>query len=479
MSTVALNIYTSAYPTISNNIEIRVYKQSDPLAIVVSDNHPAPHGDDTWSFPGLERTNYLFRIFEMIGSSIIQELGNKMDVVPGAAQEVNFKATEQITADATTGFTSGVNTATFDGTSGTQDWRGWEVSTMDRMGTGPMKKGIDYSWNKVTGEFLLLNSGDVFAPDEWFNVDFQPQRITVTASVPVNVPLFLTPKKITANYTVSAGSDMGGLLIVDPAGNYLEITLPDIATVVAGKLLTIEMRRAAVNKTCKIKTQPSQIIDWLAGSRNDLYMCPQESIGIYKWIDPSGPTSMWRVFNPYGNFLKVGEQIYDDNSAANVFNKILMTGADGDVLQLARFYNDYVLQLPAPQVCNYDDWATGNNKYKFSLANSAVGANAGKFKIPDRRNIFFRNTDGTRLPAEWQDLTIGQHKHNNGVVDDKPAGNNENIFVYGQTNADLPGAAKGNVGNGPGFVLFQGFTSTVGGAENRPANIATRIYLLV
>jgi hypothetical protein len=470
MSTVVdLDIFTGPYPSIGNNIEVRVYMQSAPLAVLDALNHPFPHTvQDIWSFPGLPRVNLLFRVFETtggLGSSIIQQLGGDMNVTPGSANGVNFRATEQIEADVTVGFVSGVNSVTFDGTAGAEDWRGWEISTLDRMGTGPMKKGVDYTWNKTLGKLQLLNIGDVFGPNEWFNVEFEAQTSQVTASLPSIVFLFDTPKLITADYTVSAGGDMGGLLILDPASTYLEVSLPDLNTVLPGRLLTIEMRRASVNKCGKIITFMTDTIDWLQGSRNDLYICPQESLSLYRFVDPGGAAvGMWRVYNPSpGNWLQLGHTVDDDNILANVFNKVLTDGSDGDVLALARLYNDYVAQLPGGQVVNYDDWTTGNNKYKFSLANSANLANAGKFKIPDRRNIFKRNTDGTRLPGDFQAQSIQAHNH--GVpVAVAPTDPN--------TGVNITGGRSGSSGK-------QGLSDNTGGSETKPANIAGREYLLV
>lgn len=476
MATVALNIYTGAYPTISNDIEIRVYEQANPLAVVVSDRKPQPHGLHTWSFPGLPRTNYLFRIFEMSGSSIVQQLGGDMDVVPGLGNGVNFRATEQIEADVTTGLTNGTNTFTFDGTAGTEDWRGWEISTIDRIGTGPMKKGVDYSWNKTTGVFTLAQSGDIFAPNEWFNVEFEAQTTAITQSTPTIFPLFSSAKIVTANYSISAGADFGTLLIVDPPGNYIELTLPDLATVVALRPITIEMRRSSTNKCCKIKTQSGQIIDWMQGSRDSLYICPNETIKIFNFIDttnPSIPVSMWRVIDPIGNFLTVGNQISNDNIPANMFNVIQFDGAQCDVFQFARLYNDYVSLLPT--AVNYDDWATGTNKYCFSLANSSNPANANKFFVPDRRNLFERITDGTRLPGAFQDQEVGPFTLNITGKVIKKSGTGNSVVVLGAPAASVDGASPDHI-----YADYPWNLGVINvGNENRVKNVAIRKYCYV
>jgi hypothetical protein len=481
MSTLSLDIWTGAYPSIADDIEIRVYTQADPLAVVTSLRHGPPHLADSWSFPGLERTNYLFRIFEMSGGTTIRQLGDDMNVVPGSTNGVAYRATEQIQADTTIGFVSGINIVIFDGTDGKEDWRGWDIATLDRIGLDSMRKDVDYTYDKATGTITLLQEGDVFGPLEWFNVDFATQITEVTESVPDSFPQFSTPQIITADYSVNSGTDFGGLLIIKPSGNYLEIAFPDIATVVAGKLITIEMAAAGVNKCAKLIFQAGQTLDWLLGARPDLYICPNESISIYKFIDTTGddPVSMWRVYgDPGGNFKKVGEQVADDNIAGNVFNKVLFDGGILDNKQFARLYNDFILSLPGGQVVNYDDWTTGNNKYKYSLANSSNPANTGKFHVPDRRDLFERITDGTRLPGDWQDQMLLLHDHVThgkgaflqGVI---------NWFLSITNNRYSQGGGSDKIGGKNGSPDTNMRTGDTGGAENRPANIAIRKYLLV
>lgn len=478
MSTVALAIFTGAYPAITaHDITVNIYDNSNPMAIIASATHPAPHLADTWNFAGLPRVNLIFRVFETNGGAIVQQLGGDEYVVPGTSSGVSKRATEQIQADVTVGMTSGVNSFTFDGTSGTEDWRGNDIDTIDRMGgEGAMKRGVEYSWNTVTGKFMLLLTGDVFGTNEWFNVQFAMQIVDTTLSVPASIPLFSTPKIITANYTADAGSDFGGLLIVDPASTYSELTLPTITTVVPGRLLTVEMRRASVNKCCKIISTGGALFDWLAGGLGSLYICPQESLSIYRFTDPAGPTDEWRVIWPSGNFTRIGEDVVDDNIAANVFNKIMMDGSQGDVQALARFYNTWVLNLPGAQVVNYDSWTTGNNKYFFSLANSSNPANAGKFMIADRRNTFERTTDGTRLPGAFQAQAMADHRHEE-TIGTLPV----SLFgksVIGRTSGQYRSETAGNFGDFTG-PMIDSTGAAIATGEVRPANIAIRKWKLV
>lgn len=493
MSGVALQIWTAPYPSITNDLTMNVYAQSDPLAVIATLTHDGPDHtvQETWPFGGLPQEDLLFRLFETTGGTVIRQLGEDMNVVPGSKTGIAYRAPEQITADVTTGFSSGVSSVVFDGTGGKEDWRGFDIGTLNRMGgVGDMKKNVDYSWNINTGQLQLLNAGDLFNPSEWFNVDFVMQLSTVTTSSSTGQPAFATPKVIAANYNILTG-DFGGLLILrppasgTPSANYITATLPAIDSVVPSVILKIEFARSTVQQCASIACQAGETIDWLQGGLGNIYIRNLEFIEIYKFIDTAGP--VWRVANAEGNFKKVGEQVVDDNNPANVFNKILMDGgvsATGgsvglDVLQYAGLYNQFVLRLPAGEVCNYDAWSTGANQYMYSLANSSDPTKAGKFFIPNRLNQFERITDGTRVPGNWQAPAILQHAHNNGIADDKPPGDPGNVNVYSTVTTDMPGNSRGQLNNGGGPVAYQGTTSNTGGSENRPANIAVRKFLYV
>ena len=92
-----------------------------------------------------------------------------------------YRKPELIQADVTTGFISGVNTVTFDGSDGKADWRGWEIIP-ERIGQGTMKKNIDYSWDITTGEWTVLAPADIFQAGEYFFVQFQLQQQTANQS---------------------------------------------------------------------------------------------------------------------------------------------------------------------------------------------------------------------------------------------------------------------------------------------------------
>lgn len=133
---------------------------------------------------GAEFTGYNGRLKKWEG------LTGTADAVPITA--AGYKNSVQVQADVTTGFTSGTNTVTFDGTNGKPDFRKWNIKP-ERIATGTMWKD-QYSWEPNTGVWTLLTAGDVFQPLEKFDIVFEPIS-TSNTSGPV-----LVKQSIIANY---------------------------------------------------------------------------------------------------------------------------------------------------------------------------------------------------------------------------------------------------------------------------------------
>ena len=476
MATIFFNVTTLAYSG-TNTLKVVLYKASSPLAEVQAQTADGPIGETTWSFPGLDKTNYICKLLEVnpADHSIVLNQIGYFTFVPNN-ETYEFKEPILIEAGVTpmpgdeeSLFPSNVNTATV------EDWIGWDL-VIERIGTGTMKRGIDYNYNIVTGEITLVVEGDVFGDGEFFWGQFMP-RIAEgggTSEVPSGTSMFTERLLVTAATTLT-NDDIGKLILIKGASSYFEVELPDIGLVNENTITYFQSGRIS-HKCVKIKCAAGQVIDWLEGSLAELYICPNEMFALFKEVVDED-NSVWRVIFPEGNFKNVGEFISDDMNAANVFNKIELDGATATsgllATEYARLYNRYVLRLPVGQVCAYAVWGTGNNKYKFSLKD--VGT--GKFRIPDLRNVFERVTDGTRLPADFQDHAMLDHQH------ESPIGNLP-APPFGQ------GTTTRTVGRYGGTISEQSdLTShpvnTTGAAlanvddETRPKNRATKKYVYV
>lgn len=96
------------------------------------------------------------------------------------------KHDEKITVGKTPGLVAGSTSFTFDGTNGTEDWRGFEISISKLPSLANLVSGVDYSWVPATGVFQLLVSGVSFVTDSQYNVYFQdlstPAAYTLTSN---------------------------------------------------------------------------------------------------------------------------------------------------------------------------------------------------------------------------------------------------------------------------------------------------------
>lgn len=458
MPTVVLNLYTKAYPAIANRIKASVLSSTSPFAVVASQiDVTAGHPARTWAFPGLPRNNYGFSLDEIDGGGLVVNNLALFSVVPGQIDGLLTRNDEQPQVDVTPGFVSGTNTFTFDGTAGKPDYIGWEIVPSEVTGgRSILVRGLDYSWDSLTGIFTLLTVGEVFNNGAYFNIHFEPIQQSAGNSYPT-----ITDFEINL-VTVDTAIDetyFGKKLLVEPAGVYCEIILPDIATVVDGRKMMVEIGGSGI-KCCKFIPNGADVINFLRGN---LLAMNNESFGIYKFSRPTLDPE-WRVCEAEGNFKTVGTSISDDNEDADVWNRHLFNGSSLSAKQYARLYNEFVLQLPASQVVNYDDHATGNNKYLWSLANSADPGNVDKFLIPDRRGLFERNNNAGK-PGDYTDDSI------------KSTGLNLTLPLVQHTASAAPrGVTDGPLG-GSGTAIIP---ITIGtGTETKPKNYLINKYFLV
>lgn len=409
-NTITFNVASNAQPGITvNHMKYALYLQTDLSTIVAFQNFSPAHPARTVSFPGLTRSNYRFRLLETLpdNTTIVREM-DYFDFVPGSSNIVYYPPVE-IQADNTPGIVSTVGSNTsfvFDGTAGTFDWRGREIF-VERVGQGTMQRGVQYSWDTNTGTFTLLTVGDTFQPLELFNVEF---GLVTTIDAGVAPQQLFSGVRIITGTTTLTNADIGKKIIIKGASNSFDITLPDIAVCLESIPMYFESGIGS-HIGVRIKTVSGQIIDWLKGSRQDIKMGVCESLAMYKNIDTA--VSRWRIHEADGNFRTVGRFITTDGDpTANEFNSLLCDGSLKSTADYARLYEDFVLKLPVANVSSYLSHNIGTDKYKFSFAS------AGQFYLPDLRNVYLRNWDGTgSFTSQFQEMMMEEHRHQIGYLD--------------------------------------------------------------
>jgi hypothetical protein len=396
MPTLVLNAFSKAYPSITNRIRAAIYLAELPLAIVAEIiDTTSGHPSRTWSFPGLERTNYKFSLDEINGSDVVVSNLAAFDVVPGTIEGSLVRNDEQIKVGQTEGLIAGNTSFIFDGTFEKPNYIGWEIVISEISGRGIMIRGLDYSWDKTTGTFQLLQSGDLFVDGTYYNIHFNSIDTTEGNSYPTlndyQFNIIIDNIKIDASY-------FGKKLICSPVVSFITVKLPDIYALVPGRKLMIEVD--GTDQQCvHIVTGFGEPINFFNGM---IYLLPGERLSIYSMLRDGTPE--YRFCDAFGNFTTVGNMVSTDDTYNSSLNMIPLDGRNLNTLKYARLYNQFVLNLPIDQVVNYADWETGNNKYKYSYSD---GTN---FHIPDRRGMFERNNN-TGKAGDFFDHQMLSHQH--------------------------------------------------------------------
>lgn len=480
MPNIFFNIKVTA-PAITNDIRVSIYDQSDPNTVIASQQQNAPHLDQLFSFPGLPESNLTYKIEEaLINSPTIVSLLGQANFV-GANQTIQYKHSVWIRINVdnipgtSTVWPDAVSTVTV------PDFIGWELQAAGRVGQYPAKRdlthNLDYSYNAATGVIQLLQIGDTFQDGEDWYFEFDPIIQTSsggTGNTGSGGVGFTEILLVTTN-TVLTAADIGKKILIDPAGNYLEITLPDYTAIAANTITYFEMV-SSTSKCARIKCYSGQNISWLQ-ILSDLYIKPNESFELYKRVVSTG-VYQWRVQNNCGNFLDVGELFYSDLSTDKIFNAIELDGANVDIQKEARLYNQFVVRNGIAIL--YADWSSSNifTRMKFSLKDTA----SNNFRVPDAKAtpVYLRPLSSGVSAGDYIAQQLAQHQHMQsiGELPSPP---------FGQTGL----SQKGTIGNynSVGNVRFDltsraaqfnsatGLWTIIDGTENRPNTRATRLYI--
>ena len=206
---------------------------------------------------------------------------------------LTYRRPELVQAGTTTGFDSGVNTVTFDGTDGKADWRGWEIIP-ERIGQGTLKKNIDYTWDIITGEWVLLGS-DVFGAGEYFFVQFQLQQEDGTPQTSIQ-----TQRSIIAYYVyywymrnIATQTTGVGEVTTEPAGAISASGMP------------------------KQVFAFNTVVDWL----HELYYFLEANIDVYPEYDKNIILAAFGYY-PYGGLGYYPYNYYGGSSNYGYFRKI-------------------------------------------------------------------------------------------------------------------------------------------------------------
>lgn len=479
MANIFFNIKVN-WPTITDDIRVSVFSPLDLNTPIASVQQNAPHIDQQYSFPGLPRMNFVYKVLrtEINGSTVISQLGQASFVA--ANDELEYKKPVLIQVGVTNipgtnmPWPANVSSVTV------PDWLGWELEASGRPGQYPFKRDevnqVDITWDKDSTILELNTLGDIFQDQEYLYFEFQPRITQSSGGIPGTTGTSGFSSILVVNVdTVLTGADIGKKILIDPDTDYLEITLPDYADVSANAITYFEMVSSAA-KCANIKTAAGNTIAWLETITN-LYICPNESFELYKRVVSTGVYE-WRVQNAVGNFLDAGEFVFIDMATDKIFNMIKADGSNCDYLKYARLYNRRVLRNG--DGITYSSWSSANvfTRVKFSQKDT-VSAN---FRIPDlNTSPMYLRPHGVNAVQDFVPQKLLQHQHMQtiGALPAPP---------FSKTNAALQHANIGKYnGTADGaydltsravaFDSATGLWSYVDGSENNPNSRATICYI--
>lgn len=400
-----------------NSLRYVLYAADNPLAEVASKLYSAPHPVRGVSFPGLDRVNYIFRCFENSG------VGDLYGTIPGNVandirtvidyfnfnpdnSEFLYRPYEELEVGLSPGMIDGAIGFTFDGTGGTPDWRGWEPIIFP-PGIGPLLKGggYNYTYNIATGELVFVD-GSTLATGLRYLVIFEPQTVSAAPGVPGGRQ-FTAVKRITASTTLLAG-DLGKKILIDPASDYIEITMPDITIAVENRVTWFETVQKIGNRFCaRILKNPVNVgteFKYGVAPRTYMDMLPNERFETYNHIDTVTTIANWHTQNEAGNFLTAGRSFASDATEEN--NAQLFDGGIGNIKRDARIW-DYVQSLNGTQKVSFAVWeADPTQRTKWSEED---GSTPAQFHFPDRRDRHERNTAAAQVAGVPGADHVGAH----------------------------------------------------------------------
>lgn len=460
------SLVTRPYST-SNAIQVALFKTSSPTVVAYSQEVQGPTSQLEWSFPGIARSNYIVKIYEIENGAVIQTY-DSFTIVPAEKGLMSMKDSVWVTAGLTEGFSSGVIQNTI------EDWVGWDI-TIHRESGGVMVVDDQYNWDKSTGTITLLKEGDAFGVGERFFVEFTPQQTTdADGGVPEAESSgggsgFSSLKIVNANYTIAL-SDLGTKLLCLDGSPYFELQLPDLSSVPANTPVSIDV---GIGSTKNVRLLPKygQKINFLTGSLDSLVINQNEGLQIYKH-QISATSYVWRIHSFNGGFLNVGNEVTRyGNLETGTLNLVFMDGG-GDiglsVNSYARLY-DWVQTLPTAQLTTFSDWnSTVQTRRKYSLANAN-----GYFRIPKLNGVFQRNAVSVQRTGEYQESQNLRHYH----------------VLNGNIATSFNGSGGILVGNYSGFEAINDENKAgsetkrtmeyEGGDEARPENVSSLRFLSI
>jgi hypothetical protein len=386
----------------ANYLVAAIYDHSAPTIVVDSIALPKPYGSSIQIvFTNVQAIEYDFKLFESPDTTP-QGTIRSFFVLQPTSETTQVREDLYLVANESVNFTSGTTSYTADAPN---DLTGWNYS-LERVGLGTQRPAVD--WAKDANGWHLLTPGDQIQPGEKFVLHFIP--IVQQASIsPAAVNLITATRIITTN-TALDNTDMTKAMLIQGAGDYLEITMPLLSTVADNKLIMlISAGGNHINAAIKCAgADQFLLMDGGPSLPNSIPIAQNEQFGSFK------ANGVWNLFAPTPTIWMGGEIVYNYHKLSP--NTIFANGAEVSRTAYAKLWKE-VQRLESGVVINDSD---RNNTQVVN--GRTVFVNHGKYTFGNGTTTFrlpkiytvgnLKAIDGTsRLPSSYEADMTGPHNH--------------------------------------------------------------------
>lgn len=476
-------VVITAAPGILGYLYLVLYEATSPTVPVANSGQiPPPHvTSEQLQFTGLNPVIHLGKLFETDGVSTVGTLLANFSIDP-AFLGVEIRPDLFLKADdaGSPGFVSGVNYYT----APDDNLLGWDY-TLAIRGQGPIKPVDEYTINPATGNPAIAEVGYQIQPDEVWVFQFKPKTILFNPSANSSGNLF-NESIVIAVDTEQEAAEMGNEFLLIGDNSTLVVTLPDIDTVVANRLIQFDSAGGNhINAVIESFDDGggADPIDYCRDVVSQVVLGQGEGASFFKWVDPNDNTNVrWKVKFASDDIKKVGEKVLGDFYLdEDLLNMVYADGRELDRLVYPRLWA-YVQSLPAAMRISDILWNTPVDGIYIHKGKYSNGDGSTTFRIPDLRSPgILRGVDfNSRLGGSYEAAQMMDHQHVTSAI----GGNNPGSGINGYGTASFLGslftALFTSAGNGQRDMTSKptnsvGAPITVG--EHRVAN--TGVYILI
>lgn len=350
-----------------------------------------------------------------------------------------------LTADISTGFTSGATTYV------DSSLIGWNID-VELFGSGTLEAGTDYNFDNTTGTITFTMTGFTITPSMRVIIHFQPQISTAIATPPSIISSGVT---ITANTTLD-NTYVNKAIFLQGAGSDLVCSLPALSSISDWQML-IFYSNGGSHLNAVLNCSGTDKILWKSNV-SQLILAQYEQLKLFK------ANGVWNVDYASPGINAVGEVV--DLFTYGGPNALRLNGQLLNRTDYPRLWN-WVQSLPSGCLISDATWTAtstlNGQTYFINKGFFTTGDGSSTFRLPDFTYAGYRRNGlgaGGDVAGTFKNGTVGQFT--SGVQ----------IPVGNSFTGPAGGSWGGYAGRGQNNEATQSYSNTFNsGVQNTPNSV--------